>query len=468
MKRIILMIGIAFAMQSAIAQDNPYIVKTKGVKKSIVKPDQLAPVEQNAAPENEDFLSKNFRFQSMCDWKEGMRFMVIPEKYDLLVNTFRDATTNKEVSSGKLRHCIMIYKGHELLSNGRTHVNFTCADDNRNYYYELPNGTFEDYCFGKLGVPTLAYLGDVDKARELLLGKLLLTRTQHFRVDTDYDGDGYREVTEEKNKVVEVKAIGIGTRSFPVKIIVEDENGHQFYQNVAMSKTNSGMRDDEFIVDNEKFLFKGSFDFTDDNMAVSQDIKDYLGQTVFTKIKTSMSSKGSGKVRDIVVPRFTGFIIDEITPIKGNFYTLTMRETETRRVYYKDVTFSQVDEQGGLNDKSDDYFGRVFGMGEGMAHTTSKETRAAIREGRVIPGMTKDEVLMAVGEPNSKISDSEGNDMWLYARSNGVILDVKFNEQGSVASAKARQGSKNAKGKHSRRGGGIAGGKMKTGTPINE
>ena len=156
MKRIILMIGIAFAMQSAIAQDNPYIVKTKGVKKSIVKPDQLAPVEQNAAPENEDFLSKNFRFQSMCDWKEGMRFMVIPEKYDLLVNTFRDATTNKEVSSGKLRHCIMIYKGHELLSNGRTHVNFTCADDNRNYYYELPNGTFEDYCFGKLGVPTLA------------------------------------------------------------------------------------------------------------------------------------------------------------------------------------------------------------------------------------------------------------------------------------------------------------------------
>lgn len=63
MKRIILMIGIAFAMQSAIAQDNPYIVKTKGVKKSIVKPDQLAPVEQNAAPENEDFLSKNFRFR---------------------------------------------------------------------------------------------------------------------------------------------------------------------------------------------------------------------------------------------------------------------------------------------------------------------------------------------------------------------------------------------------------------------
>ena len=300
MKRIILMIGIAFAMQSAIAQDNPYIVKTKGVKKSIVKPDQLAPVEQNAAPENEDFLSKNFRFQSMCDWKEGMRFMVIPEKYDLLVNTFRDATTNKEVSSGKLRHCIMIYKGHELLSNGRTHVNFTCADDNRNYYYELPNGTFEDYCFGKLGVPTLAYLGDVDKARELLLGKLLLTRTQHFRVDTDYDGDGYREVTEEKNKVVEVKAIGVGTRSFPVKIIVEDENGHQFYQNVAMSKTNSGMRDDEFIVDNEKFLFKGSFDFTDDNMAVSQDIKEYLGQTVFTKIKTSMSSKGSGKLASLV------------------------------------------------------------------------------------------------------------------------------------------------------------------------
>ena len=474
MKRVILMAGLAFAVLVAMAQDNPYIVKTKGVKKTAVKDCEFNAVEEDEGPEATDFMGKNFRFYSMCDWKEGMRFMVIPEKYDLLVNTFRDGTTNKEVSSGKLRHKIMVYKGHEDMPNGRVHVNFTCEDDGKNYYYELPNGTFDDYCFGKLGVPTLAYLGDVDKARELLLGKTLLTRTQFFRVDTEYDGDGYREVTVDKNKVVEVKAIGVGTRSFPVKIIVEDENGEQFFQNVAMSKTNSGMRDDEFIVDNEKFLFQGSFEFSDDNMAVSNDIKDYLNSTVYTKVATSMSSKGAGKVRDIQVPRFTGFIIDEINPVKNTrYYTLTLRETESRRIYYKDVTFSKEDEQGGvIADNSDDYFGYVFGMGEGAARSTSKETRAAIREGRVIPGMSKDEVQLAVGEPASKIVDSEGLDMWLYARSNGVILDVKFDAKGKVKSAKARAGNKQAtsrKKKNSRRNvGGIQGGTMETGTPIGE
>jgi ferredoxin len=112
-----------------------------------------------------------------------------------------------------------------------------------------------------MGVPTLAYLGDVDKAREVLINKTLLTRTQFYRVDTEYYGDGFKDVVVDKNKPVTVKAIGVGTRAFPVKIIVEDENGVQFYQNVAMSKTNCGMRDDEFSVDNEKYLFdhKGMF-----------------------------------------------------------------------------------------------------------------------------------------------------------------------------------------------------------------
>jgi hypothetical protein len=271
-----------------------------------------------------------------------------------------------------------------------------------------------------------------------------------------------------------VKAIGVGTRSFPVKIIVEDENGEQFFQNVAMSKTNSGMRDDEFIVDNEKFLFQGSFEFSDDNMAVSDDIKDYLNSTVYTKVATSMSSKGAGKVRDIQVPRFTGFVIDEINPVKNTrYYSLTLREVESRRIYYKDVTFSKEDEQGGIiADNSDVYFGYVFGMGEGAARNTSKETRAAIREGRVIPGMSKDEVQLAVGEPVSKIVDSEGLDMWLYARSNGVILDVKFDAKGKVKSAKARAGNKKATSsnkKNTRRNvGGIIGGTMETGTPIGE
>ena len=437
MKKLSLVALLAFATMSVSAQDNPYIVKTKGVK----KPAQHAAVASETKSEEDDgpqdFLGKNFRYYSMCDWNDGMRFMVIPEKYDLLVNTFHDANTGKEVSSAALRHHIMVYKGHEDMPNGRVHVRFFCETDNKSYYYELPNGTFDDYCYGKLGVPTLAYLGDVDKARELLLDQHLLTRTKEFREDTEYDGDGYREVTVPKNKVVKVVAVGVGTRSFPVKIVVEDEDGRQFYQSVAMSKTNSGMRDNEFDVDNAKFFFPGSFEYTGGAMIVSKNISDYLNQTVHTKYATAMSSKGSGKVRDVKVPRFTGFIIDDIRPIKNTgFFTLTLREEESRRIYYKDVAFDEdaVKEDG----TKEDYFGSLFGMGEGEARSTTLETRTAIREGRVIPGMTEEEVELAVGEPISKIPDSNGVMEWLYNRSNGVLLVVRFDKDGIVTKAGGR------------------------------
>ena len=368
----------------------------------------------------------------------------------------------------------MVYKGHEDMTNGRVHVNFVCEDDKKNYYYELPNGTFDDYCFGKLGVPTLAYLGDVDKARELLMNQVLLTRTEFFREDTEWNGDGFREVKYPKNKVVTVKAIGVGTRSYPVKIIVEDDEGNQFYQNVAMSRINSGMRDDEFDVDKEKFLFQGSFEYTGGEMAVSSDIRSYLNQTVHTKVSTAMSSKGSGKVRDVKVPRFTGFIIDEINPVKDSpYHTLTLRETETRRIYYKDVLFKEQDLMNYRDATRDDYFGYIFGMGEGALHNTSLETRTAIREGRVIPGMSEDEVLMAVGEPFNKVKDSKGVREWLYNRSNGVLLVVQFNAKGKVIKAGGRatkttnaSSDKKTKKKAESKGNEIPGGTMKTGTPL--
>lgn len=433
MKRMILLAGMAIAMTTAMAQDNDYIVKTKNVKKTDVAATISAEDVVSEEAEPKDFMGKNFRYYSMCDWKDGMRFMVIPEKYDLLVGTFRDANTNKEVSSGRLRHHIMVYKGHEDMINGRVHVNFYCETDNKYYYYELPNGTFDDYCYGKLGVPTLAYLGDVDMARQLLMDQTLLTRTQFFRIDTEYDGDGFQEVKYPKNKLVTVKAIGVGTRAFPVKIIVEDENGEQFYQNVAMSKTNSGMRDDEFDVDNAKYLFEGSFEFTGAEMEVAKDIRSYLNQTVYTKYATAMSSKGAGKTRDVKVPRLTGFIIDEINRDKNHegYYSLTLREVETRRIFYKDITFNE-DNRG----PREDFFGYLFGMGEGAGRSTTLETRTAIREGRVIPGMSMEEVEMAVGEAASKVTTSDGVTEWMYPRSNSVLV-VQF-EDGVVKKAAAR------------------------------
>lgn len=449
MKRVFFAVGMALLSLSVIAQQtaNDYIVKTKNAKKAAAV-EQAEGVEglEPAEEKVHDFISENFKFFSLCDWKEGMKFMVMPEKYDMVVKTFHDAATGKEVSSMSLRHKIMVYKGHTESSDGHAHINFVCQDNNRSYYYEVPNGSFEDYCYGKMGVPTLAYLGDVDIAREKLMGKTMFTKATKYRIDTDYDSDGFQEVTIPMNHEVTVTAVGVGTRSFPVKIIVEDSEGKEFYQNVAISKTNSGMRDDEFIDgDNAKFLFAGSFELQDVIMAVSKDLSKYIGQVVHTKYTTNMVTKGDGKDRILKVPRLTAFTIENVVPKKNSSYvTLTLQETESRRIYFKEVTFSNVDNvTGDIDGRREDYFGYLFAMGAGKARNTTQAARAAIRKGRVILHMTEDEVTMAVGEPNQIVESSNGRHDWIYNRSNGKLLIVKFDGNGTVIGTNVdRSGSK--------------------------
>ena len=143
MKRAVLTVGLALVVAVASAQSNDYIVKTKGAKKT----EQLTSADIMAEEENEkvrDFISENFKFYSLCDWRDGMKFMVMPEKYDLIVKTFTDANTGKEVSSMTLRHKIMIYKGHTVSDDGHSRINFLCQDNNKMYYYEIPSGSFDD------------------------------------------------------------------------------------------------------------------------------------------------------------------------------------------------------------------------------------------------------------------------------------------------------------------------------------
>ena len=86
MKKTILTTCAAFLFLTAVAQENPYIVKTSGAKRhaqpGVVSEIDFAAQEEETAT---DFISQNFKFYSLCDWQEGMKFMVMPEKYDLVV-----------------------------------------------------------------------------------------------------------------------------------------------------------------------------------------------------------------------------------------------------------------------------------------------------------------------------------------------------------------------------------------------
>lgn len=433
MNRIVFLAGMAIAAITASAQSS-YIVKTKGAKKAVVTRNTTETKDGTEEKKAHDFVDDNFRYYSMCDWNEGMKFMVLPEKYDLIVNTFCNAATGKETSSGRLRYKIMIYKGHSESPEGYARVNFICQDDSTEYYYQIPNGSFEDYCYGKLGVPTLAYLGDVDIARTKLMGAKLYTKATLYRVDTQMDGEGYEEISVPKNEEVTVKAIGVGTRSYPVKIIVEDKNGKQFYQNVAMSKTNSGMRDDEFIMDNTKFTFKGSFELIDANVTASGEYAGYIGKQVHTRYATDMENADGEQVR---ISRLSSFTITNIQPQSNtNYVKMTLRSLSSGAEYTKQVTFVNDNVAGDIDGYKEDYYNYLFSQGAANLSKIPAERRKMIQAGKVAKGFTKQEVRLAKGEPNRTAAASNGRVDWIYSNS-GLI--VKFSKEGKVIAVESHR-----------------------------
>lgn len=429
---------MALVFLAVSAQENPYIVKTRGAKKSAMTQmaDELAEAQQEAE-DAKDFIGQNFRFYSLCDWKEGMKFMVMPEKYDLVVKTFTDAATGKEVSSMPLKYKIMVYKGHHESSDGHSRIDFECQDNGRKYYYEIPSGSFEDYCYQKTGVPTLAYLGDVDIAREKLMGRTLYTKTQYYRIDTEYDGEGYQDVMVDKDMEVTVTAVGVGSRNYPVKIIVEDKDGNEFFQNVAISKTNSGMRDDEFIMDEAKYLFGNSFELVDDIMAInSYNYRVYIGKVIHTKYPTKMLNEVSKKIQNI--PRLAEYQIEAITPHKvDEKATIKLKNTTLGTYFFTDVVLDQQNA-----DNQEEYFGYIFAPGPGKKVQTTEGSRAMIRAGHVGIGFSEDEVQMAAGEPDRIIHGENGTYTWEYNRSNNKILVVHFTGSGEVDKTTTKDGPK--------------------------
>ena len=430
MRRLLTLMLMAAVMTTASAQENKYIVKTKGAKKVTVTEPQTAVADSTAQKEEpEDELSRYFRYVSMCDWGTGMRFMVIPDKKDMVIKTFAEAETGKMVSNLSLRHKIMVYQGHENTGGLHEHVNFRCEDDGKNYYFEVPTASFDDYCFGKLGVPTLAYLGDVDVAIEYFKDKTLFTLADEYYVDTELDGDGYEVITDVKEGTeVKVVAVGVGTRNYPVKIIVADEKGREFYQNVAISRTNSGMRDDEFQISNKKIhSFRGAFELPADNMAASAAYKKYIGLEVFT-MYPSVFNDASGK--PVNMGRLSTFKIVDVRAQRASHYVkMTLRGLGSGKTYTKQVTFVSHDVSGDIAGTHEDLYDNLFTVGNPLdIPGVDKAHLADVQRGIVRAGFSEAEVKLALGEPTQR--GDVGNDLysWVYKNPAMPYVCVFFNK----------------------------------------
>ena len=149
-----------------------------------------------------------------------------------------------------------------------------------------------------------------------------------------------------------------------------------------------------------------------------------------------MMTKGDGKDRTVNVPKMTTFRVDQAQRRPGTpFVTLALTEMESRRPYYRDVLFTHPDDLAERDVRLEDYFGYIFAMGEGAERQTTQEARAAIRQGRVILGMSEDEVTLAMGEePNEIVQASNGKKDWIYYRSKGKSLFIHFGRDGRVES----------------------------------
>ncbi len=407
--------------------NNKYLVWTK----NIVFSEDKGKNEENEEndPEKDSaksFIERYFSYQSMCDWKPGMRFMVIPDKKDMVIRTFSDST-GRMVSSMSLRHKIMVYQGHSGEGNLHERVNFICEEDSTPYFYELPTATFEDYCYTKFGVPTLAYLGDVDTAIDQLVGKRLLTKNKIYNIDISTASHGFDTVEVPEEIEVTVVAAGVGTRNYPVKLIVQDDNGREFFQYLAISRTNSGMRDEEFDAENRKHTFEGSFQMLADKMADDAQYKKYIGNKVYTLRNVRMEVK---KGESIVFPRMTELTIKGATGVGGTTYVKLTFEKDGKE-YTKRVNFQRESLVTENDQMEDDYYYHLFtNSNSDITKNVKKEHLADIRNAKVRPGFNETEVRLALGDPDGVGTTSKGTYSWVYNSGlSGTNRTVFFNSK---------------------------------------
>lgn len=84
-KFLTILIGATSCSLCTYAQ-NGYIVTTTSQQTSI----SVESLEKQ-------FINDHFKHYNLCDWTPGMKFMVIPERKDIIIPPFKSTETNKEV-----------------------------------------------------------------------------------------------------------------------------------------------------------------------------------------------------------------------------------------------------------------------------------------------------------------------------------------------------------------------------------
>lgn len=393
-----------------ITAQNDYLVKTKNIP------------ESNLFSIEEKIIAENFPLYKLCDWQTGMKFMCVPEKLDMIIATFKNYDTHKEINNSDLQYKIMEFAGME--SNEKS-IRFVFQTEEQKYYYEIKANNLEQYCQEnpQVSIPTLAYLADVDTARKILIGQTLYTRTPTVKIDDANTYTGYREKKLPPNTKIYITDIGVGNKTCPVKIIFQDENGNSYYLALAFSKTNSGLDTRNFVANRLYDYFPHALSFSDANVAEAEKLSEqYKEKAIYPQTDVNMLSSGG---TEVLIPRYTPLEIVGITAKENPIVVLKVKDTWGNN-YTIEVTF-----KNNLLFQEENHFNTLFVLEDiRKKYPGIRETEwELISRGEVKNGMTKDMCRLAFGEPvliRKKGNNKEFED-WIYPERVLSFTDGKLN-----------------------------------------
>ncbi|WP_455584902.1 hypothetical protein [Bacteroides sp.] len=413
MKRItFILVGFILGI-ATIAAQNEYVVKT-----SQQKSDNMS--------EEEHFTETNFPLKALCKWTPGLKFMFIPDGNDMFVPIFSSYETEKEVDSSKLKHKIFEFQGTEekqretyVGTNYSTRFIFTC--EGNKYYYEFKGQRLDDICTQnpRASINGLVYLTDVDIARNLLIGRVVYNKFNIARIDDSNSYSGYKTVNIPKDEKMTITNIGVGSKSYPVKIIFEDTKGNSYYVEVALSRTNSGMDKSDFQADKRMKYFPNAFSFNNQQALTLENLKEkYIGMPVYPKqtmsVKCYINTEGKSTENWVRLLRYTSLHIKDIdVKLPKTEAVLTLEDTNGS------IFEVEADLKYDIITKNDNYIEDIFAFGDirkKYPHTT-EENWKLISQGEVQQGMTTDECRLALGNPiQIEFKQDTRFETWLYPR----------------------------------------------------
>jgi len=420
MKRHLLLFAVLLNSLIIYSQ-NPYVVTTS------------AP-QSNPENEEEYFTETNFPLSMLCQWEPGMRFMFIPDSKERFKPLLTSVETERDIDNDKFRYKILEFKGVDevkketyVSTNYYTRFFFICEE--QEYYHEVKNQRLNDICTNnpQYSLNGLVYLSDVDKARDLLIGKVLYTKSPNVRKDDLNSHSGYKELTLPVNTRVTVTNVGVGSKAYPVKVIFEDEKEESYYMEVALSRTNSGMDTKDFTADKRFNYFPYAFTFTDPRAKASEALKaKYAGLALYPKNAVNVSPNSAENKEKQTLLKYTPLTIEDIEMVVNSPSRAILRlKDKNGKTYYKEV-----DLKYDIFVKNNDYIEDLFGFGDLRKKHPSitEENWAMISNGEIKPGMTTEECRLALGSPIQIQQKRDPRfETWFYRGQilefeNGVVL----------------------------------------------